>query len=154
MALGSVYGIDIMQDNVLVCQERLFEVWNNEYKSICKKECNDETQKAARFILKLNIVCGDALTLMCVDENGCEKNIPIIFSEWTFPFNDARMQRKDYTFAELLAMDEPKSKKKKGNEQLSLMDMGLEMSEEPSDEGVFLKQCIVHYRRIFEDGIS
>ncbi|WP_312458328.1 hypothetical protein [Proteiniclasticum sp.] len=152
LALGSMYGVDIMLDNVLACQERLFEIWNKEYKAVCKKECNEETREAARFILKLNIVCGNALTLLCVDGEGCELNVPIIFSEWTFPFNDARMQRKDYTFAELLAMDEPKEKKKKkAEEQLSLMDMGLEASEEPSDEGVFLQQYITHYRRIFED---
>ena len=103
LALGSLYGVDIMLDNVVACQERLFEIWNKEYKAVCKKECNDETREAAKFILKLNIVCGNALTLLCVDGDGCELNVPIIFSEWTFPFNDARMQRKDYTFAELLA---------------------------------------------------
>lgn len=152
LALGSMYGVDIMLDNVLACQERLFEIWNKEYKAVCKKECNEETREAARFILKLNIVCGNALTLLCVDREGHELNVPIIFSEWTFPFNDARMQRKDYTFAELLAMDESKEKKKqKAEEQLSLMDMGLEAPEEPSDGGIFLQQYITHYRRIFED---
>lgn len=152
LALGSLYGVDIMLDNVIACQERLFEIWNKEYKAVCKKECNDETREAAKFILKLNIVCGNALTLLSVDGDGCELNVPIIFSEWTFPFNDARMQRKDYTFAELLAMEEPKEKKKKKtDEQLSLMDMGLEAPEEPSDEGIFLQQYISHYRRIYED---
>lgn len=152
LALGNLYGVDIMLDNVVACQERLFEIWNKEYKAVCKKECNDETREAAKFILKLNIVCGNTLTLLCVDGDGCELNVPIIFSEWTFPFNDARMQRKDYTFAELLAAEEPKEKKKKKtDEQLSLMDMGLEAPEEPSDEGVFLQQYIAHYRRIYED---
>lgn len=102
LALGSMYGVDILLDNVFACQERLFEIWNKEYKNVCKKECNDETREAARFILSLNIVCGNALTLLCCDAEGKELNVPIIFSEWTLPFNDARMQRKDYTFAELL----------------------------------------------------
>ena len=52
LALGSMYGVDIMLDNVLACQERLFEIWNKEYKKVCKKECNDETREAARFILQ------------------------------------------------------------------------------------------------------
>lgn len=152
LALGSMYGVDIMLDNVLACQERLYEIWNKEYKAVCKKECNEETREAAKFILRLNIVCGNALTLLCVDGDGRERNVPIIFSEWTFPFNDARMQRKDYTFAELLAMEEPKVKeKKKTEEQLSLMDMGQEQPEAPSDEGVFLQQYISHYRKIYED---
>ena len=35
LALGSMYGVDIMLDNVLACQERLFEIWNKEYKKVC-----------------------------------------------------------------------------------------------------------------------
>ena len=156
LALGSIYGVDIMLDNVLACQERLFDIWNKDYKMICKKECNDATREAARFILGLNIVCGNALTLMCCDAEGKELNVPIIFSEWTFPFNDARMQRKDYTFAELLAIEDPKpAKKKKKAEvdfiQRTLFDMELDKKEEPDDEGQFLQQYIAHYRCIQED---
>lgn len=156
LALGSMYGVDILLDNVLACQRRLFEIWNKEYKKICKKECNEETREAARFILRLNIVCGNALTLFCCDAEGIELNVPIIFSEWTFPFNDARMQRKDYTFADLLAMEESKSKKKKKNAdddfvQETLFDIGLEEQEEPNEEGEFLQQYIAHYRHIQED---
>lgn len=147
LALGSMYGVDIMLDNVLACQERLFEIWDKEYKKVGKKECNDATREAARFILGLNIVCGNALTLLCCDAEGKELNVPIIFSEWTFPFNDARMQRKDYTFAELLAVDEFTGKKKKDEDfvQGTLFDM------ESDDEGQFLQQYIAHYRRIQED---
>lgn len=156
LALGSMYGVDIMLDNVIACRERLFDIWNTEYKRVCKKSCNDATKESARFILRLNIVCGNALTLMCCDAEGNELDTPIVFSEWTFPFNDAYMQRKDYTFAELLAMDDPKpaKKKKKADEdyvQGTLFDMGLEDSEEPDDEGQFLQQYIAHYRRIRED---
>ena len=148
LALGSMYGVDIMLDNVLACQDRLFDIWNKEYKKVCKKECNDQTRESARFILRLNIVCGNALTLMCVDGDGCELSVPIIFSEWTFPFNDARMQRKDYTFAELLAADDKPKKKKKDCEQQTLFDAE---EDEPDEEGKFLQQYIAHYRRISED---
>ena len=146
LALGSMYGVDIQLDNVIACQERLFNIWNKEYKSVCKKECNDETRESAMFILRLNIVCGNALTLLCVDEAGIELNIPIVFSEWTFPFNDARIQRKDYTLAELLTIQEP-PKKEKTNEQLNLFDVETEIQE----EGTFLRQYIAHYRRISDD---
>ena len=152
LALGSIYGVDIMQDNVLACQERLFEIWNKEYKKVCKKECNDATREAARFILCLNIVSGNALTLMCCDDEGKELETPIVFSEWTFPFNDARMQRKDYTFAELLAAEDSNVKKKKQEGesfvQGTLFDMELEKVD---DEGRFMQQYIAHYRCIQED---
>lgn len=139
LALGSLYGVEILYDNVLLCRDRLYQIWDKEYKKVCKRECNEETREAARFILKLNIVCGNALTLMRVDSAGHELDAGIIFSEWTFPLNDARMQRKDYTFAELLADDKPKAASQQS------------FFETPSDEGVFLQQYIAHYRRIYED---
>ncbi len=145
LALGSMYGVDILLDNVIACQERLFDIWDTEYKSVCKKECNDETRESARFVLRLNIVCGNALNLLCVDADGCELNVPIIFSEWTFPFNDARMQRKDYTFAELLmAADTNKQIEETGQ-------MHLFANEDGEVEPTFLQQYIAHYRRISED---
>lgn len=145
LALGSMYGVDIMLDNVLACRERLFDIWNKEYTKACKKECNDETRESAAFILRLNIVCGNALTLLCVDEDGNELKVPIVFSEWTFPFNDARMQRKDYTMAELLlASKETEEFKSSGQGSLFA-------NEDGEVEPTFLKQYIAHYRRINED---
>lgn len=145
LALGSVYGVDIMQDNVLDCRERLFDIWNEEYSKVCKKECNDETRESAKFILRLNIVCGNALTLLCVDSDGNELKVPIVFSEWTFPFNDARMQRKDYTMAELLTASEQTEEIERTG-QLSLF-----ANEKGEVEPTLLKQYIAHYRRINED---
>ena len=141
LALGSMYGVDIMLDNAIACRQRLYDIWEKEYRAVCKKECNDDTREAARFILKRNIVCGNALSLRRVDPYGADTEEPIVFSEWTFPFNDARMQRKDYTFAELLAAED--KPKKKQDAQQSLFDL-----DEPDEEGVFLKQYISHYRRI------
>lgn len=142
LALGSLYGVDILLDNVFACQKRLFDLWNREYKRICKQECNEETRASAGFILRLNIVCGSALTLMCVDAEGKELNDPITFSEWTFPFNDARMQRKDYTFSKLLTEETDVQ------ETLPGLD---ETSEPPDAEGRQPQQYIAHYRNISRD---
>ena len=142
LALGSLYGVDILSDNVQVCRDRLYEIWNSEYEAVCKRECNEETRESAKFILSLNIVCGNALTLLCVDADGNDTDIPIIFSEWTLPFNDARMQRKDYTFAELLmASDETEKNKQSGQGSLFA-------NEDGETEPTFLKQYISHYRRL------
>lgn len=145
IALGSVYGVDLLADNVSACRNRLYSIWEREYNAACKKECNDETRRAARFILQKNIVCGNALTLMCVDEAQQDTNFPIVFSEWTLPFNDARIQRKDYTFAELLTAANDTSKIKETG-QLSLF-----ANEDGEVEPTFLKEYIVHYRRLGED---
>ena len=140
LAVSSVYGVDIMQDNVLACRERLFGIWDREYKTVCKKECNDQTREAVKFILLKNIVCGNALTLNTVDEKGNDTGEPIVFSEWAF-ITGFQMQRQDYTFAHLLKMNEEKETKK----QQSLFD-------EKEDEGIFLRRYVTHYRRVQENG--
>ncbi len=151
LALGSIYGVDILQDNARACREHLYSIWEKEYRFVCKKECNDETRAAARYILERNIVCGNALTLFCVDDEQKDTPEPIVFSEWTFPFNDARIQRKDYTFAELVNAEDPK-KPQKGNSQQTLFDLYPEAAPKPDEEGVFLQQYITHYRRLSENG--
>ncbi len=147
LALSSIYGVDILLDNAISCRERLYARGDQEYKKVCNKECIDDTREAAKFILSRNIVCGNALSLRYVDENGKDTNESIVFSEWTFPFNDSKMQRKDYTFDELLNDEEVMPKKKKGMEQLSLVD-----EPQPNKEGKFLKQYISHYRRVQDNG--
>lgn len=145
LALGSMYGVDIMLDNCEICRDRLFQLWDKEYKKACKKECNEETRGAAKFILARNIVCGNALTLMCVDDKGSDTKGPIVFSEWTFPFNDARIQRKDYTFEELVNGEEQKKERKT---EITFFDQDGVL---PQEEGKFLKQYLTHYRRLAEN---
>lgn len=140
LAAGSIYGVDIMQDNVVACRERMFEIWDKEYKAVCKKECNDETREAVRFIFSRNIVCGNALSLMCVDENGNDTDEPIIFSEWAF-VTGSQMQRKDYTFEHLLKMQS--TVEEKTDAQISMFD-----DSEMNAEGKFLQQYITHYRKV------
>lgn len=142
LALGSLYGVDILSDNCQICRERLYKQWEKAYKAVCKKECNDDTRRAARFILSRNIVCGNALTLRCVDDQQQDTTEPIVFSEWTFPQNNAFIHRKDYTFAELL--DET-PKKKKVSEQQSLFDVE---AADTDGEGKFIQEYVCHYRQL------
>lgn len=134
LAASSIYGVDILQDNVIACRARMFDIWNREYTAVCKKECDDQTREAVRFILSRNIVCGNALTLKCVGENGNDTDEPIIFSEWAF-ITGSMLQRSDYTFAELLEDDNP---------QLSLLN--------GSSEGVFRRKYVTHYKKVMQNG--
>lgn len=135
LAASSIYGVDILQDNVTACRARMFDIWNTEYTAVCKKECDDQTREAVRFILSRNIVCGNALTLKCVDENGNDIDEPIIFSEWAF-ITGSMLQRSDYTFAELLEEDNP---------QLSLLSGN-------NGEGVFRRKYVTHYKKVMRNG--
>ena len=140
LAISSIYGVDILIDNVIACRERLFKIWDKAYYAVCKKESNDETRQAVRFILSRNIVCGNALTLLCVDENGNDTTEPIVFSEWAF-ITGNMLQRSDYTFAELLNESDSEE-----NNQTSLFD------KQQNEEGIFLKKYVSHYRRVQENG--
>ena len=69
LAITSLYGIDILEDNVKECRKRLFEIWNKEYIKIVKDQASEDCREAVRFILAKNIICGDALTMKQNDGN-------------------------------------------------------------------------------------
>ena len=153
IAVASIYGVDLMMDNVIACRERLYDIWNKEYEGICRKEVSEDCREAVRFILSRNIVCGNALSLKLVDDEGNDTEEPIVFSEWAFVMGN-KMQRKDYRFDKLLAEDyEPKAKKKKKRietaGQMSLLSI---LEDKPSDEGEFLTSYVADYRRIQDHG--
>lgn len=134
LAVSSIYGVDILADNVAACRERLFKMWQKEYKAVVKTAYSEDTEKSVRFILSKNIVCGNALTLMCVDENGKDTDSPIIFSEWAFIMG-ANMQRQDFTFSKLLNRDD----------EQTLLD-------DKTDEGTLISRYVCNYRRLWENG--
>lgn len=97
-AVCSSYGIDILDDNVVKCRKRLFEIFDQTYSALYKKRAKDKCRKTVKFILERNIIWGDALTLKTVGSNPQ----PIVFSEWSAPFHDSRIKRQDFTFAGLI----------------------------------------------------
>ncbi len=153
IAVASVYGVDLLKDNVLACRERLYDLWNKEYEEICEDETDEQCRAAVRFILGRNIVCGNALSMKVVDENGEDTDKPIVFSEWSF-ITGSTMQRKDYRFDKLLAGDYAptveKRRQKKTECQTCLFD---QLEEKPSDEGELLTTYVADYRRIQDYGV-
>ena len=101
LALTSIYGVDILDDNAKQCRKRLYKIWEKEYIAICKNDVSDDVKKSVLLILNLNIVCGNALSMMCVDEQQNDTNNPIIFPEWAF-VNQYMIKRRDYRFDVLL----------------------------------------------------
>ena len=101
LAVTSIYGVDILQDNVEDCRERMFAIFDGEYTANCKAETNDETRKAVRHILRHNILCGDALTMETTDGE------PIEFIEWS-PVNSVLIKRRCFQLHQLLKANESK----------------------------------------------
>lgn len=145
IAVSSCYGVDILADNAAACRERLFGIWEKEYDAILKAAADEDVKRSVRFVLERNIVCGNALTLLCVDENGNDTKKPIVFSEWSFVMGD-KLQRKDYTFAELLAASELEESIRKTGQ------MSLFADESGEAEPILLAQYITDYRRVWEYG--
>ena len=137
LAVSSLYGVDIMKDNVIACRERLFKIWDKQYKAVCKKECSEDMRDSIRFILSKNIVCGNALTLHEVDENGNDTEDPILFSEWGF-VTGPQLSRSEYTFDEILKQNE--NPKQDTNVQESLFDN--------NGEGKFVHRSVMNYKRL------
>lgn len=140
VAIGSLYGVDIMRDNVEECRERLFSIWDKEYTAHCKSEASEEARQAAKFIISRNIINGNALTLMCVDSEGNDISAPIVFSEWAL-ISSNQMQRSDYTMSDLLLYND--------NSEGNLFALSEEQKEEG---GIFLRRYITHYKKVQDYG--
>ena len=157
LAATSIYGVDILQDNAEACRERMYEIWDHEYKAICKKEVNEDCRAAVRFIFGRNIVCGNALSLKKVDAFGWDTGDPIVFFEWVF-VTGSMMQRSDYTFDRLLAGDEEGRDIFDKDKQINKLEtaqpslFGGAETDEPDDEGKFVGKYISHYRKVQDYG--
>src|SRR5438874_2856770 len=63
LAVSSIYGIDILPDNVRNCRQRLFDIFDAVYTGRFRRTVKDKCREAVRFILDRNIIWGDALKL-------------------------------------------------------------------------------------------
>lgn len=94
IAISSIYGIELLDDNVLEARKRLYNLFLEKYKKLYKNKINQLLLDNIKFILDKNIVQGDALTFK--DKNGKL----IIFPEWS-AINGTQMQRRDFQFGDL-----------------------------------------------------
>lgn len=94
VAVSSLYGVDILEDNAQECRDRLFEIVESEARRAIKNP-DEAFLDAVRYLLNKNILCGDALTLK--DASGS----PITFAEWSLVTAD-KVKRRDFLLSELL----------------------------------------------------
>lgn len=103
IAISSIYGVDILEDNVVECRNRLFEIFDEKYTAFYKTNCKEECRRSIKYILERNILRGDALTLKTVGND----NQPIVFSEWS-AVNGSMIKRRDFTMDNLLKAEASK----------------------------------------------
>ncbi len=102
LAVGSIYGVEILHDNVEACIERLYKIVDDVYTKIYKNKSKDDFRKSVRFVLCRNILHGDALNLKNPDSNKY-----LVFSEWSL-VNGSKIKRRDFEYRELANFDPQK----------------------------------------------
>ncbi|RMG24274.1 MAG: SAM-dependent DNA methyltransferase, partial [Armatimonadetes bacterium] len=66
-AVSALYGIELLPDNVDECRSRLFAFFEGRYAERFKKKIKPDCLESARYVLRKNIIWGDALTLKTAD---------------------------------------------------------------------------------------
>lgn len=95
LALMSIYGIELLADNAAECRERLLGVLVR----FLEVDAGDEWAHAARAVLAVNIVQGDALSLTTAAGDD------IAFAEWSY-VGSGRFQRRDFHYKALTRRSE------------------------------------------------
>jgi hypothetical protein len=90
LGLMCLYGVELLQDNILECRANLLEIFA-EYLNIGP---SDESYRAAFYVLSQNLIHGDALMMRAHDA------APITFAEWGY-LGKGRFQRRDFRLESL-----------------------------------------------------
>ena len=87
LALMSIYGIELLEDNIKECREELLSI----YSKFLGIEQESFWYTAATKVLIVNIIQGDALTLTTTEGK------PMKFPEWGY-LGSGKYQRRDFQF--------------------------------------------------------
>ncbi len=90
LALMSIYGIELLPDNIAECRANVLEVLA-EYLHLDE---SDELYRAAFYVLSQNLVHGDAMTMRTHEGEA------ITFAEWGY-LGKGRFQRRDFSLETL-----------------------------------------------------
>ena len=63
IAVGSIYGVELLRDNTMACRKRLFRIVEERYARVSKGGGNQTFLDAIAFVLERNILNGNALSL-------------------------------------------------------------------------------------------
>lgn len=90
-SLMSLYGIDILEDNVQECRENLLKTFDE----MISPGIASDLMQAARTVASVNIVHGDARSLLAITGK------PLVFAEWSY-LGKGKFQRRDFAFSSIV----------------------------------------------------
>lgn len=92
VAVSSIYGVEILIDNVTECRQRLYSIFNKQYTNLFKAKCNEDCRDTVLFVLNRNILWGDAL-----DFTNPKTKEPIVFAHWS-TIKGSLIKRRDFVY--------------------------------------------------------
>lgn len=132
LALSSLYGIELMEDNVEMLVINMVNTFRDVYfNTFSHEDQNQKVLKSANVIISANMAQGNALTRKTATGE------PIIFSEWK-PVGKNKVQRTEYTFDAVVEGEGPIGTVQNQYEQLDLF------AAEDSDDETENKE-VKHY---------
>lgn len=143
-ALSTLYGIELMEDNVEMLVMNMNNTFRNAYfKTFSPEEQNKKILKSANVIISANMAQGNTLTYKTATGN------PIVFSEWK-PLSKTKVQRTEYTFESIVNGSGPTGTVQEYSEQLDLFaDFDTEPEEPKTKEYIPVKWEDI-YKRLVE----
>ena len=87
------YGVELLDDNIAECRANMLEIFSD-YLGLAE---TDELYRAAYFVLSLNLVHGDAMTMRDTS------NVPITIAEWGY-LGKGKFERRDFRLDVLTEM--------------------------------------------------
>src|SRR5687767_1002655 len=93
LALMCIYGIEVLSDNIDECRANVLEI----FADCLNLDESDELYLAACYVLSLNLVHGDALTMRTHDGE------PITFAEWGY-LGKGKFQRRNFRLDALVQL--------------------------------------------------
>lgn len=114
LALSSLYGIELMEDNVEMLVINMVNTFRDVYfNTFSHEDQNQKVLSSANVIISANMAQGNALTRKTATGE------PIIFSEWK-PIGKTKVQRIEYTFDAIVEGEGPVGTVQNQYEQLDL----------------------------------
>ena len=95
LAVMSIYGIELLEDNLAECIENLQFAFETNYSG----EPDSTLNQAVNRVLMCNIIQGDALILKDLNSE------PLVFPEWSY-LGRGQFKRRDFKFEEILEMSD------------------------------------------------
>ncbi len=151
LALSTLYGVELLEDNVEMLVMNMITTFNLEYSRIINDKSagkvNQHVLDSAKVIIQANMVQGNTL------EKTTSDGSPIIFSEWK-PESGNKVQRTEYTFESIINQSGPTGTVQGATEEMDLFaDTGF-FDDSKNDDSAMKQYSLCGWTSIYKQNIK